>query len=130
MRDKYFLATTDLVLQASSDEESGSDDSGSDKISKPEEDSADSDDSSEDESEEEAPPKKRKAETETAPVAKKAKTEVAAEGGNESNNLFVGSLSWNVDEDWLTREFETFGALAGVRVITDKESGRSKGFVT
>lgn len=43
-------------------------------------------------------------------------------------NLFVGNLSWNVDEDWLTREFEEFGELSGVRIITDRESGRSKGF--
>lgn len=43
-------------------------------------------------------------------------------------NLFVGNLSWNVDEEWLTREFEEFGELAGVRIITDRDSGRSKGF--
>ncbi|KAF1820873.1 uncharacterized protein K489DRAFT_294169, partial [Dissoconium aciculare CBS 342.82] len=43
-------------------------------------------------------------------------------------NLFVGNLSWNVDEEWLTREFEEFGEIKGVRIITDRESGRSKGF--
>lgn len=43
-------------------------------------------------------------------------------------NLFCGNLSWNVDEEWLTREFEKFGELSGVRIITDRETGRSKGF--
>ncbi|KAF2724435.1 RNA-binding domain-containing protein, partial [Polychaeton citri CBS 116435] len=43
-------------------------------------------------------------------------------------NLFIGNLSWSVDEEWLTREFEGFGALSGVRIITDRDSGRSKGF--
>lgn len=45
-----------------------------------------------------------------------------------SCNLFIGNLSWNVDEEWLTRHFEEFGELQGVRIITDRESGRSKGF--
>ncbi|PWW76913.1 hypothetical protein C7212DRAFT_190055, partial [Tuber magnatum] len=43
-------------------------------------------------------------------------------------NLFVGALSWNVDEDWLRSEFEQFGEIAAVRVVYDRESGRSKGF--
>lgn len=37
-------------------------------------------------------------------------------------------MSWNIDEDWLRREFEHFGTITGCRVITDRESGRSKGF--
>jgi nucleolin len=37
-------------------------------------------------------------------------------------------LSWNVDDEWLYREFEEFGELTGARVVTDRESGRSKGF--
>ena len=74
-------------------------------------------------------PKKRKADVDATPVAKKAKTETAGGEGDGIKNLFVGSLSWNVDEDWLTREFESFGELSGVRVITDRESGRSKGSV-
>lgn len=43
-------------------------------------------------------------------------------------NLFVGSLSYNIDEDWLTREFEKFGELSGVRIIMDRDKGVSKGF--
>ena len=62
------------------------------------------------------------------PAAKKSKTEDVG-ATPASGNLFVGNLSWNVDEDWLTREFERFGDLTGVRVITDKATGRSKGLV-
>jgi nucleolin len=40
----------------------------------------------------------------------------------------VGNLSWNVDEDWLYREFEEFGEISATRVVTDKATGRSKGF--
>jgi nucleolin len=37
-------------------------------------------------------------------------------------------LSWSVDDEWLYREFEEFGEITRANVITDKESGRSKGF--
>ncbi|EGD85811.1 RNA binding protein, partial [Trichophyton rubrum CBS 118892] len=91
-----------------------------------EEDSDDSDSSEEEEEKEaEKPQKKRKAEEEAEPVAKKAKVDVP-EGA--SANLFVGNLSWNVDEEWLRSEFEEFGELAGTRIVTDRESGRSRGF--
>jgi nucleolin len=42
--------------------------------------------------------------------------------------LFVGSLSWNIDDEWLFREFEEFGATSA-RVVTDREKQRSKGYV-
>ena len=94
-----------------------------------EDDSDDSEESSES-SEEETEPKraasKRKAEEAAAPAVKKAKTGFEARA-NQGRNLFVGSLSWNVDEQWLTSEFEEFGELTGVRVITDHSTGRSKG---
>lgn len=43
-------------------------------------------------------------------------------------NLFVGNLSWNIDDEWLFREFEEFGEITRASVMTDKQSGRSKGF--
>jgi len=95
-------------------------------------DSSDSDsdsDSSDSDSEAEAPSKKRKAEEAAEPTIKKTKTEEAAPAAEEGiKNLFVGSLSWNVDEDWLRREFEGFGEIIGCRVISDRDTGRSKGF--
>jgi len=43
-------------------------------------------------------------------------------------NIFVAKLSWDTDEHLLREEFERFGAVSSVKVITDKFSGRSKGF--
>ena len=85
-----------------------------------------SDSSEESDSEEETPPKKRKADAEAMPAPKKAKTENNPEG---LTSLFVGQLSWNVDDEWLGREFSEIGTVTGARVITDKETGRSRGYV-
>lgn len=76
-----------------------------------------------------APTKKRKADAEPAPVAKKAKAEVTTADGSDATtgNLFVGNLSWNIDEEWLAREFEGFGELKSTRIVSDRETGRSKG---
>ena len=115
-------------LQVSDDDSADSDDSGSEESPAPEADPADSDSSSSDGSEDEAPPKKRKAEAQPAPVAKKVKKdETSNAAGGGVKNLFVGSLSWGVDEAVLSAEFESFGELSGVRIITDKNTGRSKG---
>lgn len=43
-------------------------------------------------------------------------------------NLFVGSLAYATTDDSLRAFFETVGTVASARVITDRESGRSKGF--
>ncbi len=43
-------------------------------------------------------------------------------------NIFVAKLSWDTDEDLLRETFEGFGTVSSVKVITDKFSGRSKGF--
>jgi cold-inducible RNA-binding protein len=45
-----------------------------------------------------------------------------------SKRLFVGGLSWNTDEDGLRRAFESFGEVDDVKVITDRDTGRSRGF--
>lgn len=37
-------------------------------------------------------------------------------------------MSWNIDDEWLYREFEEFGEITRANVLTDRESGRSKGF--
>ncbi len=42
--------------------------------------------------------------------------------------IYVGNLSYDVTEEELRQEFEAFGAVASVDVITDKYSGRPRGF--
>jgi len=43
-------------------------------------------------------------------------------------NIYVGNLSFEVTEDDLRSAFEDFGSVDSVRLITDKYTGRSKGF--
>ena len=42
--------------------------------------------------------------------------------------LFVGGLSWDTTDEGLRQAFASFGELAEVKVITDRETGRSRGF--
>lgn len=43
-------------------------------------------------------------------------------------NLYVGNLSTEVSQEDLQLTFEAFGQVTSAKVITDKFSGRSKGF--
>ena len=43
-------------------------------------------------------------------------------------NIFVGSLPWSLEEADLRESFEAYGAVESVKIITDKFTGRSKGF--
>jgi len=43
-------------------------------------------------------------------------------------NIYVGNLDFKVTEQDLTEVFSEFGQVESARVITDKYSGRSKGF--
>lgn len=43
-------------------------------------------------------------------------------------NLYVGNLAYSVTDDELRSTFEAFGTVDRATVITDRESGRSKGF--
>jgi RNA recognition motif-containing protein len=45
-----------------------------------------------------------------------------------SKKLFVGSLSWNVNSEGLREAFAPFGEITEATVITDRDSGRSRGF--
>ncbi len=42
--------------------------------------------------------------------------------------IYVGNLSYEVTEEELRQEFEAFGGVESVNIITDKYSGRPKGF--
>lgn len=43
-------------------------------------------------------------------------------------NIFCGSLPFSLKEDELRGFFEEYGEVSSVKIITDKFSGRSKGF--
>jgi len=43
-------------------------------------------------------------------------------------NLYVGNLAYSVTENDLRTAFEAFGTVDRASVITDRDSGRSKGF--
>jgi cold-inducible RNA-binding protein len=43
-------------------------------------------------------------------------------------NIYVGNLSYEVDEMDLKEAFEAFGQVESVKVISDNYTGRSKGF--
>ena len=42
--------------------------------------------------------------------------------------LFVGGLSWNTDDTGLRDAFAACGTVEDAKVITDRETGRSRGF--
>ncbi len=45
-----------------------------------------------------------------------------------STKLFVGSLPWAVNDEALKEAFEAHGAVVSAKVITDRQTGRSRGF--
>jgi cold-inducible RNA-binding protein len=42
--------------------------------------------------------------------------------------LFVGNLSWNTDDAELAKAFSSYGEITEAKVITDRNTGRSRGF--
>ncbi|MGI9275493.1 MAG: RNA recognition motif domain-containing protein [Endozoicomonas sp.] len=46
----------------------------------------------------------------------------------QQNKLFVGNLPFSASENDLQEMFEQFGEIDEIRVITDRETGRSRGF--
>lgn len=50
------------------------------------------------------------------------------EGGIMGKKLYVGNLPYNTDEDTLSQTFSQCGTVESVKIITDRDSGRSKGF--
>lgn len=43
-------------------------------------------------------------------------------------NIFVASLSYQISEADLRELFEEYGTVSSAKIITDRETGRSKGF--
>ena len=45
-----------------------------------------------------------------------------------AKKLFVGGLSWDTTDDGLRQAFQPHGEITEAKVITDRETGRSRGF--
>ncbi|MEA3477229.1 MAG: RNA-binding protein [Bacteroidota bacterium] len=43
-------------------------------------------------------------------------------------NIYVGNLNYNLKEDELQQLFGQYGEVTSVKIITDKFTGRAKGF--
>ena len=43
-------------------------------------------------------------------------------------NIYVGNLSYSLDEPELREAFAAFGEVSSVKVLMDRETGRSRGF--
>ena len=43
-------------------------------------------------------------------------------------NIFVAKLDYNTDSETLRAAFEQFGAVDSVKIIFDRDTGRSKGY--
>lgn len=46
----------------------------------------------------------------------------------EKNKIFVGSLPWSINNDSLKALFTQYGEITEAVLITDRDTGRSKGF--
>jgi RNA recognition motif-containing protein len=43
-------------------------------------------------------------------------------------NIYVGNLSYGMSEDELREAFAAYGDVASVKILSDRETGRSRGF--
>jgi RNA recognition motif-containing protein len=43
-------------------------------------------------------------------------------------NIYVGNMPFSMDENQVREEFGAFGEIHSAKVITDRDTGRSKGF--
>lgn len=46
----------------------------------------------------------------------------------ETNKLFVGGISWNIEWQELKDVFKEYGEVLHVKIIKDRETGKSRGF--
>jgi cold-inducible RNA-binding protein len=45
-----------------------------------------------------------------------------------NKKLFVGGISWDSTEDSLREAFSKFGPVESVKIVTDRDTGKSRGF--
>jgi RNA recognition motif-containing protein len=43
-------------------------------------------------------------------------------------NIYVGNMSFDMNEEQLRKAFEGFGEVSSVNIITDRNTGQSRGF--
>ena len=48
--------------------------------------------------------------------------------GDRLKNIFVGNLDFNTSEDDLRQLFQAYGQVDRVSIMTDRDTGRSRGF--
>ena len=69
--------------------------------------------------------KKQPKKGEEKPFEKRKPHPAPADGSVE---IYVGNLSYDMTEDQLRKEFETYGQVGLARLITNRYNGKSKGF--
>ncbi|KAJ3785859.1 hypothetical protein GGU10DRAFT_427751, partial [Lentinula aff. detonsa] len=119
-----------LSTAASTVKTKDSSDNSSDDDSSKNDDSSDSEDSDAEMEDGTKTNGKRKA-TEDAPAPPKKMKLANGEAmpaEEETQSIFVGKLSWNVDNDWLAQEFGACGTVVSATVQMDRNTGRSRGF--
>ena len=57
-----------------------------------------------------------------------AYTQIAQTEATGLKNIFVGNLDFNTSEDELRKICEAYGQVDRVRIMTDRDTGRSRGF--
>lgn len=45
-----------------------------------------------------------------------------------SKNIYVGNLPWSATEQDVEKLFATYGQVSSVKLISDRETGRARGF--
>ncbi len=45
-----------------------------------------------------------------------------------SNKIYVGNISFEATNETLSTQFEQYGTVKSTKIITDRDTGRSKGF--
>jgi RNA recognition motif-containing protein len=48
--------------------------------------------------------------------------------GNMAKRLFVGNLSWDINDDEFKKMFEPFGEIISAEIVKDRATNRSRGF--
>jgi RNA recognition motif-containing protein len=64
----------------------------------------------------------------TCILPKQRHIQIALVRGERVKNIFVGNLNFNTGEEELRQMFEAHGQVERVSIMTDRETGRSRGF--